>query len=68
MARTKPTKLDPPALHLPADQPITVAMNTGEVKTIQLLSDGAAGWSWDPDHGLQYAVKVLPSARSEAQA
>jgi len=65
---TNPTKPRPTFLALPADQPITVAMNTGEVKTIQLLNDGGAGWSWDPDHGLQYAVKVLPSARSEAQA
>jgi hypothetical protein len=65
---TNPTKPRPTFLALPADKPITVVFNTGEIKTIHVLSDGAAGWSWDRYHGLQYAVKVLPSARSEAQA
>jgi hypothetical protein len=56
---TNPTQPRPTFLSLPSDKPVTVAMNTGEVKTIHVLSDGAAGWSWDREHGLQYAVKVL---------
>jgi len=60
MPPPNPAKPQPLPLSLPADKPVTVAMNTGEILRIQVLNEGGAGWRWDRDHGLQYAVKVLP--------
>lgn len=65
---TNPTKPRPTFLALPADQPVTVAMNTGEILCIQLLNEGGAGWRWDREHGLQYAVRRLADTRASSDA
>lgn len=62
MAHTKPTRLDPPALHLPANQPVTIAFQTGEIETIHLLDAGPA-WSYTPQDGLRYAAALLPQGK-----
>ena len=59
MSQSQAKKPRPVFLHLPADRPVTVVMNTGEIVTIQLLSPGP-GASYDPNTGLQYAVRRLP--------
>lgn len=57
--RQSQAKPRPVFLTLPADKPVTVVMNTGEIVRIHLLSPGP-GASYDPDTGLQYAVRRLP--------
>lgn len=70
MQPSNPTQPRPTFLALPADEPVTVAMNTGEILRIHVLNEGGAGWRWDRDHGLQYAVRRLADTRasSEVQA